>query len=316
MSRKYVGLLCIALLLSCASARAAWNYSSRITFCRYGPKTSMTTTFDLWSPVRRWEPPNEYPYEEVFPQVTSKWNQPRTVGTNPHQGLDLGVPPGTPVYPLFLGWVVTAGTDYIVMYLDLDGDNIKNDYCWAIYYHLSYVDTSLQDKYVGATRMIGNSGSDHLHFGVVRRVSSVDQWAPMERYYTFAAEWNAGKHLDFISCIRRNGNTIIATAYALDENGERALDEGKVKLYHRLSGATSWTQATMTRVPNTGNRDWQFNLGSVYGPGQTVQYMVIAERNLPAEYYRWGVFPAKFERPPASPPDDSWAYDYLTISIQ
>ncbi|MCL6451393.1 MAG: hypothetical protein K6T75_08885 [Acetobacteraceae bacterium] len=127
---------CSFLLLGASALFAAAIPADKVVFCRYGSKTGMTTTFQLWSPLRSGG-------TELFPAVTSKWNQPRAVSesegeSNPHLGCDLDVS-GQVVYPLFEGWVDLAENGEIVVYLDLDGDGVRDDGAWAHYKHMSQI---------------------------------------------------------------------------------------------------------------------------------------------------------------------------------
>lgn len=61
---------------------------------------------------------------------------------------------------------------------------------------------------------------------------------------------------------------------------------------------------------------WELNLGTIYTTGTSVRYMIVAERSDMSSGYMWGIFPAKYEQPPAPDPDESWSYDYLTLTVQ
>lgn len=61
----------------------------------------------------------------------------------------------------------------------------------------------------------------------------------------------------------------------------------------------------------------EFNLTGKYPAGTKVAYMIIAQRDVVTESgYKWGIFPGKYYQPPAPNPDENWAYDYLTITLQ
>ncbi len=302
-------LVCVVLLAHTASAE-----SYAVTFCRYGPKTSITTTFQLRTPLRSGT-------SDTFPNVNSKWNQPRSEGwSNPHQGVDLHALMDTPLYPVWRGWVEYASEAdcEIVIYLDLDADTQKDDYAWVKYDHLNGVEVSV-GQFVNSGTLIGYTGDEygeyppHLHFGVMRQYSPTThngQWAPMERYYPQG--WNAGKDLDFICRLHYSGSSVHAIAYAHDEFGQENLPEGYVTIYHRLRGDTDWMADTMSLTAGS-ETEWQFNLASMYSSGDVVQYMVVAERDIYDDYV-WGIFPAKLEQP-AVPPDTSYTYDYITFTV-
>jgi hypothetical protein len=316
MARRVLSVGCsVLLLLSIVSGWAAAYSAYDTVFCRYGPKTGITTTFPLWTPTRTGG-------NDSFPSVTSKWNQPRVVDepggeSNPHLGCDLGVQALT-VYPLFRGWVdhVDGTNGVVVVYLDLDGDNIRDDVCWAHYNHLSRIDVS-EGTAITASTPLGISGSDHLHFGVQKSwthsAPSGGLWAPLERYYPQG--WHAGQDLDYICTIKNQGNVVKATAYVMNNGSPEYLHSGDVWLCHRKAGTSDvWQQEAMTLVPGS-SKEWQFNLTGKYPSKTSVAYMVIAQRDISASY-KWGIFPAKFYQPAAPDPDESRAYDYLTISLQ
>lgn len=296
------GTCCFLTLLSLSGLSAA--APSSVVFCRYGPKTGMTTTFQLRTPTRNGS-------SDTFPDVNSKWDQPRDGGSNPHQGIDLDAPYGTDVFAVWKGWVVAAAGGQVDLYLDLDQDAIKDDSAWATYMHLSTIYVSV-DSYIDVTARIGKSGGSpaHLHFGIRK---STGLWAPDERYYPQG--WSTGRDLDFVCAVSQSGNVIRATAYAKDDGATVYLQPGDVDLYHRDSTTEPWQEADMTLVAGSQTR-WEFNLGTIYTPGSSVRYMIIAERWDVIDPYKWGIFPAKYEQPPAPDPNESWAYDYLTVAIQ
>jgi len=276
----------------------------------------MTTTFQLWTPTRTTSG------SEAFPGVNSKWNQPREVDeaageTNPHLGCDLDVRDAD-VYPLFGGWIdhVDAANGVVVVYLDLDGDSVRDDGAWAHYNHMTGILVAEGDSVSPSNTRLGRSGSDHLHFGVQKNWShSTNEglWAPLERYYQHG--WSAGQDLDYICTIKNSGNVVKATAYARDETGVHYLHTHDVWLCHRKYATTDvWQQESMTLVSGS-SKEWQLNLTGKYPSGTKVAYMVIAQRDI-NRTYKWGIFPAKYYQPAAPNPDESKAYDYLTITVQ
>ena len=99
----------------------------------------------------------------------------RSVSPYNHGGIDIPASNVTSVYSAFDGVVVEAGDDdsrgkYVIIESSnyhVYGDSTKPLY--LVYMHLSecFVDTSDEHKKVTTTTEIGETGSDHLHFGIL-----------------------------------------------------------------------------------------------------------------------------------------------------
>ncbi|MGX6962404.1 peptidoglycan DD-metalloendopeptidase family protein [Vagococcus xieshaowenii] len=101
-----------------------------------------------------------------------------------HDGIDLAVGTGTPVYAVKSGVVVEAGYHYSAgNYVIIKHDNGKYTY----YFHLSSINVSANQQ-VGQSSFIGNVGSTgystgaHLHFGI-----STSLWSGFENPRNYVA---------------------------------------------------------------------------------------------------------------------------------
>jgi murein DD-endopeptidase MepM/ murein hydrolase activator NlpD len=123
-----------------------------------------------------------YPIDNYY-QITQKFGEnpdwyPLTHG---HNGLDFGIPEGTPVKSTFAGLVVFAGLDPATQASPKTGYGlhvrVQGPQYLAIYAHLSILQTQRDDQ-VGEGQVIGLSGNTgfstgpHLHFEL-RTASSV-----------------------------------------------------------------------------------------------------------------------------------------------
>lgn len=263
------------------------------------------------------------PHTSVY-TVTSKFNQPRNVnGTNPHRGTDLGSPYGTLVLAPWNGWATTVdpGAYELVIYLDLNNDNLKNDNAHMKFDHLSSILVTAGAKITKGQSIakVGDEGgyySPHLHFGMMKDLATdgyPDVWIRNEPYYRNVAAWDNGKMLDFISFSTFNANTAAVYCYSHDETGKQTVAQGDVIIYHRKTGTSTWTAATATK---SGDK-FSFNLGTKYSRGTSVQWMVRANRTSikgQTSYY-WAYHPPKFNQPSADPNSTTYTYDYFTNTI-
>lgn len=295
------------------AGRATPDYSD--AFRDYVPYTGMTSTINAYSPTR-----NTSGVETYF-GVNSKWQQPRSVGTTPHQGTDLNTPMGTPVHPIDRGWIVyQSSTAYeLIIQLDWDYDNVQDDDVYVKYDHLQYVNFKPTGSFVTTADKVATSGSEggtvpvHLHFGVLYpkfATGTNGRWAVTERLYTNVADWNYGRDLDFINYVEVAGSRVWANAYTKDNTQTVHLPAGNVRLYHRRVGATRWDSVTMTAA---SHGDWYADLP--YPAGTQVQWLVQARRPMSGETHNSAYFPPRFKHPDNSP-NVSATFPYFTATVQ
>ncbi|MBN2373429.1 peptidoglycan DD-metalloendopeptidase family protein [bacterium] len=155
----------------------------------------------------------------AWAQVTSKWNQPRTIGTNPHQGVDLHCVKDTSVKAVWDGWLIKIDYNTAMLQIDVNSDKIKND---PVYYcKYDHLESVASENYYEIGKEIGKSGiggsGPHLHFGAI---SAQGKWFKNTDNYDYQDEWNHGKDLDSFSNRSWYQGTICGiTAYFKDENG-------------------------------------------------------------------------------------------------
>ena len=259
----------------------------------------------------------------VYNVVTSKFNQPRSSGTNPHRGTDLRSTYGTRVYAPWDGWVVLAsGTDF-EMRLDINNDGVKNDNAYYRYDHLSSIQVT-NGSFVTKGTWVASSGDEngaypaHLHFGARRDTGTdavSDVWVRNEPYYTTVTAWDNGRLLDFISNSTWDSTNHIAATYcyAADEVSQNeAVAQGDVVFFHRLT-AGAWSATTGTK---SGNR-FSIDLTGTYPAGSQVQWMVRCSRTSKigvANPY-WAFEPPKFAQPDFNPNATAQLYRYFVSTM-
>jgi murein DD-endopeptidase MepM/ murein hydrolase activator NlpD len=287
---------------------------------------------------------------EVWPGVTSKWNQPRDVSsTTPHQGVDLNMAKGTPVYPIWPGWIVyqsgrqpgstslypagaTSSTWELVMVLDWNNNGVNDDAVYVKYDHLEHVGyvTSSTTR-VGVATQIATSGdeggaylnSPHLHFGIIWPYSSSTrngEWTSMNHHYYFAeaAAWNYGYDLDFISdAYRTSGNVVWVNAYVGSNTYRYRVSPSDVHVLHRRSGTSTWTATQMAQVDSF---NFNLNLNNLgYATGTALHWLVRVRRGAMTttyESHKSAYWPPRFAHPLDDPNASPAAYPYYTATTQ
>ena len=243
--------------------------------------------------MMQWGCPLDY-----FSPVTSKWNQPRSVGTNPHRGVDLRACIGSNVRAVWNGWLTRCG-DGVSLRIDINRNGIKDDapyYCH--YYHLSYKGAS---RYYQKGDVVGKSGDagtgPHLHFGGTSSNTS-PIWYRNEVNYRYQSCWNRGKDLDSFAVATWIGNKAGVTAYFKDSGGNYAPAE--IRIFHRRAGASAWTNGgVMTSV---GSYTCSYDFTGKYPPGTKIHWHVRIRRNgLPSTIYSYCWAPAKYDQPNPNP---------------
>lgn len=299
--KNFICLLILTIFLTLPAK--AFGYSYSIVFQNAPP-----VTLNWGCPV---------PASSTWPGITSKWNQPRDTGTNPHQGVDVGVSYGTSVYAVWNGWLsylYEDSTGYSVsLLIDANNNGIQDDpsyYCR--YYHLKSWQGS---GYYAKGTLIGYSGysaAPHLHFGGTK---STSEWYRNEVQYRWTSQWNGGRDVDSFSRVMWNTpstNYASITAYFKDAGGNSSPAE--VRLYHRQNGTSAWTDGgTMSY---SGSYVYTYNFSGLYPSGTTINWLVRIKRSLPSAYYPYCWAPAKYDQPDPNPNATSYAYAYYTNTIQ
>lgn len=249
----------------------------------------------------------------TYAGVNSKWNQPRSTGTNPHNGVDLNASVNTNVYAPYNGWIEhitgAGGTD-IQFVVDVNNNYTKDSSDYAVrFYHLNSREAT---GYVSQGDLIGKSGSKgtsaaHLHFGIYDRTNYL--WLRNEVNYRHlsSSNWNSGKALDIFSVVQWNGTSASFTAYVLDETGASALSE--VRMYYRTTSSGTWTDGgTVSRSGYV----YTYDFSSIFPSGTTVYWMFRMTRSGISQR-AYG--PAKYASPATNPNSVSEPYAYWTNTI-
>lgn len=322
-------MLMLALVMGATSGGVQASHDkTTIAFRTYGARAGWSSSKILRSPFR------DTAGSDAFPTVTSKWNQPRrgcTGCSDPHLGSDLQTDSIRPVYPIWSGWVVYNSNPgdgiSLVIQLDLNQNNQRDDNAYVHYRHLSWVDPSIPtgsglEYRVEAINLVAKSGTygtgPHLHFGVVVDFSGPnlgqEKWVSNERYYRNNSTWNYGRDLDFLSNIyfySNNYMTIWGYPKDSDYPSETSLPQGAVRLWHRTPGGVWNGPVDMTKSGNA----WVADLGALgYSRYTTIQVLVSAWRDQAGtrpEKTAW--FPPKYYHPGDVPTS---SFRYLTWTIQ
>ena len=332
-----------ALLTGVAAARYVNAHvtveNTTLRFRDRAPDMGLDWIADLWSPTR-----NADGTESFYP-VTSKWQQPRSEGTTPHQGVDLGTPIDTDLYPIEEGWIVYQsgfGPDGVTSFPDANGavnweivirvdwnyNGVQDDELYLKYDHVKRVGYVATGAFVSAATRIAKSGNEggvypgpHLHFGFLwPKEPGVNngRWVRMYPFYTWAQDWQWGRDMDFIAQFSHgSGNVISLYAYTRVTAGPEALHPDSVVLYHRRTGTTTWTGTSM-RVSEIDPYNFTLELNALgYAPATQIDYLVRAWRSFAGgDEHKAAYFPPEFAHPYNSPNHSATRYPFYAATIQ
>ncbi|MFW1677505.1 peptidoglycan DD-metalloendopeptidase family protein [Pontibacter sp. JAM-7] len=139
-------------------------------------RRKMNQAFVAWSQpaqaVSRFDLPTQGPFSSAFGLKRFFNNQPR----NPHSGLDIAAPKGTPIVSPASGKVVDTG-DYF-----FNGNTVIIDHGFGLttmYCHMSQIDVAIGDQLksgdiIGAVGKTGRVTGAHLHWSVSLNNTRVD----------------------------------------------------------------------------------------------------------------------------------------------
>ena len=252
-----------------------------------------------------------------FASVNSKWNQPRSTGTNPHNGVDLQAALNTNVYAPYAGWttgIAVAGSYDVEMLVDANNNRVKDDGDYRIrFYHLN---SREPNGYKTQGALIGKSGNQsfsgqvpaHLHFGICSTEGGL-KWLRNEVNYRHLAttNWGSGRDLDIYAQVRWNNNAPSIIAYVMDDGSKVPLKS--VEMYYRTTPTGRWTEGgTMTKSGDT----YSYDFGSRFPSGTTVYWMVRLTRTNVAQR---AFCPAKYYQPIADPNNSAEPYGYWVNTV-
>lgn len=249
-----------------------------------------------------------------FVGVNSKWNQPRSTGTNPHNGVDLQASLNTSVYAPYAGWATginVTGSYDVQLLVDANKNKVKDDGDYYIrFYHMNAREA---DGYKAQGQLIGKSGNQggvpaHLHFGICS-INGGLKWLRNEVNYRYLSSknWTSGQDLDIYSQVQWNNNTASIIAYIRDDGAKKSLSE--VRMYYRTTPSGAWTDGgTMTKSGDT----YSYDFGSLFPSGTTVYWMARLTRSGVSQT---AFCPAKYYQPTSNPNSTSYPYGYWTNTI-
>ncbi len=271
--------MCLAMLLPWQAALA---YDYTMDFC----KESSITSFG--SPTHS------------FPDVTSAFNQPRTSGSNPHEGVDLGVD-RVAVYPIASGTVAAIGYEYAsgnYVYIN-HANGLQSRYLHLNSYSVS-VGTSVNvDTQIGVSGNTGPAGTPyHLDFRIKklgatypRTSTTYDAYTSPYPHYTGVSLWNYGQDLAFIKAFRVEGGMAKFTIYSKEElelnNRQAPL---QVVVFTRSDNSNTWDSGRILSPDPLTIWDYTVDLASFpYPSGTLFDFLIRASRadRQPAYNYAW-----------------------------
>lgn len=296
-------LLIVLILVMLSTSVYATHYD--IKFGGVGPGAS---TLDLITPI------------SGYPVVTSSYNEPRDIGTNPHNGIDIRAYMNTRVNAICDGWVThqnDTSTYYLRLRCDVNGNGVNDDDLEIYYNHLEDVGFVSNNVYISAGTKVAESGDEngavapHLHFGTRTYRSGTYVWMRNEPYYRWTSNWNYGKDLDFISYAAWTNDVASVNAYAYTVGTKVPLNYGDVDLYHRLDGNVAWQgPVNMSKSGDT----YSYDLDNIYDNNDVIHWMVRARRPGLSGYDVAFMIP-KFRQPDSNPNATSYKYAYYKCTM-
>lgn len=262
-------------------------------------------TSDAMSPLRNSDGTS------LYSRVNSNNNQPRTTGTNPHQGTDLRASAGTDVFPIFNGKVVavnhtlTSQLGSVIINHDVNNDGVYDGY-YVKYLHIDPEDSLQVNDIVPSTTKIAvidiyRQFDPHLHFE--RCDSAGSKKYKLFNFYRFNSTWNFGSDMDYISGDAFVGNELYITGYTCTANSTNKYALSSLKLYYKIGSGGTW-QSTPKEfsVYNSSTYRWMLNFKTATGAstGQTVYYYLVGIRAVDPLFngtYKHGIWPQYYTHP-------------------
>jgi murein DD-endopeptidase MepM/ murein hydrolase activator NlpD len=321
---KIVMLLVFTLFISHSSLVNADSYNYQVRF---------TDSYDYWrASLSQWGSPMIEGGTEVYKELNSKSNQPRSVGSSPHRGADFNMNSTEYIYAPFSGYV--SYSEGWKLSLKWTSDT------HATFFHVvPYVSKGQYVNKGDRIARIGNSTenggyAEHLHYGITTDTnfdSYSEKWRPLGVRYKGVSEWNYAMDLDLLSKPYLNSNgELFITCYVWNDTDLQECES--VKLWYKPSGSTvSWKYVEMTpsssytKNGRTVTNRWKS--GSLYDFGfDYVDWYVTGDRDVNDPYnddfdeskepHNWGHFPAKYRHSPDNGNNYDSSYPPATETFQ
>jgi hypothetical protein len=213
----------------------------------------------------------------IYPPVTSKMMEVRSVSPNPHNGIDLST--SANVYAALPGKVTYSGGSYGIVEIghDVNSDGVMDFY--SRYVHMSNIkvnlgDTVQQTTQIGTASNVGTTAV-HLDFSFfVKDNQQNKRFMPGKYFYNSVTSWNTGLDLDFAQPPKMNydyqtrTHNITVNAY---KKGGDSSNVVSATISYRISGTTTWTHASMTKV--TGTNDFKYTFPTTY-TNKNIEYYI------------------------------------------
>jgi len=215
-----------------------------------------------------------------WPDVNSKWNQPRTDGTNPHKGLDLKIPAEQVVVPILNGYLYyvernEGKNNYVAVKYDLQKVDHNNGYDLIVYYfHIDPKDSIPNNVQAGITELgTVRSDANHLHISI-RDKNGFD----LPQYYFFKniSSLDYGYKVDLVHGPVYSGRTVKFRGYVYDNiSGKQSFANVYINYMTETSGLKT---ALMTRSGD----EYSYTFPSQYTGQSVAYYLSIYRSGLPS----------------------------------
>lgn len=258
---------------------------------------------------------NPHKNAEVWPDVNSKWNQPRAVGTNPHKGLDLDIAEGEFIVPMLDGVIYAKqddgkSDDYIAVKYDLSGTDHANFADLVVYYiHINPDnDLKVNDSVTAGDTELGIVNSqNHLHISI-RDFSNLD--LPQYYFFKHLSEYDNGYKVDLMHGPEYSERTVKFKGYVYDESSDDPQPFESVYINY-IDDDYRYRRALMTRSGNY----YSYTFPSEFSGCPVAYYLEIYRSGLP--YDMKGFSPAYYNiynngsQYVSTPPPWSAGYEYI-----
>lgn len=259
----------------------------------------------------------------IYEAITSKWAEPRTIGTSPHWGIDIQAPSGDPkAYAVANGIAkLLTGSSYNTI-----SQSVGNG-VYVHYKHLYPVQPAITSSGVYINKgdvalgtvagyYKGNPDyfGDHLHLG------AYDSWSesnpspksmPISTFYRGVSAWDYGRKVDtYLKPTKINRTLSIVASFSGTYNTHNESAESVV-FYYKTSPTGTWYS-----VAGSEGANYRWSATIPYNvSNQYIYWMARIKRQNIATSKSYVYAPAKYYNPGSNPNDPNYTFDFYTTYI-